>query len=112
MRKFKDDFSTGHRDGHGDLNITPSESSAVVSILSAGTFFGALGSPLLADKIGRRLGLIGSCCIFMLGIILQSAAAAIPMMLAGRFFAGVGVGLVSAISVFLRPSTVILHAQV
>ncbi len=91
-------FSTGYRDSSGHLDVSPSQSSAVVSILSAGTFFGALSSPLLGDHVGRRWGLIVSCWIFNLGVALQTAAEALPMFLAGRFFAGFGVGLISALS--------------
>src|SRR5438094_80732 len=57
-------FSTGYVNSHGNPDISPSQSSAVVSILSAGTFFGALTTPLLADNIGRRLGLIVSSLVF------------------------------------------------
>ncbi|KAI1765191.1 hexose transporter [Hypoxylon sp. FL1150] len=90
-------FSTGYVNTQGHLDVSPSQSSAIVSILSAGTFFGALGSPLLADNIGRRLGLIVSAFVFILGVILQTAATALPLFLAGRFFAGFGVGLISAL---------------
>ena len=105
MNKFQDEFSTGYVDTHGNANVSPAQSSAIVSILSAGTFFGALGSPLLADTIGRRWGLIASCWIFILGVILQSVAAKLPLLLAGRFFAGAGVGLMSAISMPPAPGT-------
>lgn len=91
-------FSTGYRDSTGHLDVSPSQSSAIVSILSAGTFFGALSSPALADNIGRRLALIASSWVFILGVVLQTAATALPLFLAGRFFAGFGVGLVSALS--------------
>ncbi|KAI1331682.1 high-affinity glucose transporter RGT2 [Xylariaceae sp. FL0255] len=90
-------FSTGYRNSHGDLDVSPSQSSAIVSILSAGTFFGSLSSPFLADNIGRRLALVASAFVFIFGVILQTAATAIPLFLAGRFFAGFGVGLVSAL---------------
>lgn len=91
-------FSTGYRNPTtGELDISPSEQSAVVSILSAGTFFGALSSPFLADTIGRRLALIASTLVFTFGVILQTAATALPLFLAGRFFAGFGVGLISAL---------------
>ncbi|KAH8700649.1 putative MFS monosaccharide transporter [Talaromyces proteolyticus] len=90
-------FSTGYRDADGILTITSSQSSAIVSILSAGTFFGALGAAPMGDFIGRRMGLIASTGVFTLGVILQTAATAIPLFLAGRFFAGFGVGLVSAL---------------
>ncbi|KAI9152256.1 Major facilitator-type transporter ecdD [Paramyrothecium foliicola] len=90
-------FSTGYRDVDGNLNITTSQESGIVSILSAGTFFGALASPFLADYIGRRPALMASTWVFNLGVALQTAATAIPMFLAGRFFAGFGVGLISAL---------------
>ena len=90
-------FSTGYVDPSGNPNITTSQESAIVSILSAGTFFGALGSPFMADYIGRRPALMISTWVFNLGVILQTAATGIPLFLAGRFFAGFGVGLVSAL---------------
>jgi len=81
------------------LNVTASQSSQIVSILSAGTFFGALSAAPIADRIGRRWSLIFSAgFVFNLGVILQTAATEIPMFTAGRFFAGYGVGLVSALS--------------
>ncbi|KAK7419817.1 Plasma membrane low glucose sensor [Neonectria magnoliae] len=89
-------FSTGYIDTKGNRNIDTDQESAIVSILSAGTFFGALASPLLTDYVGRRPGLLISTWVFNLGVILQTAATAIPIFLAGRFFAGLGVGLVSA----------------
>ena len=97
MDYWRTQFSTGYRDANGHLDVSPSETSAVVSILSAGTFFGALASPLLGDNIGRRWGLIVSCCIFNIGVVFQTAATSLPLFLAGRFFAGVGVGLISAL---------------
>ncbi|GFF41011.1 probable glucose transporter rco-3 [Aspergillus udagawae] len=90
-------FSTGYRDSTGQLNVTSSQSSAIVSILSAGTFFGALGAAPMGDIIGRRWGLIESNGVFVLGVILQTIATSIPPFLAGRFFAGLGVGLISAL---------------
>lgn len=91
-------FSTGHVDAEGNPNITTSQESAIVSILSAGTFFGALFSPLLSDYIGRRMGLMISTWVFNLGVVLHTIATSIPLFLAGRFFAGLGVGLISAMS--------------
>ena len=91
-------FSTGYVDPDGGKNITTSQESAIVSILSAGTFFGALASPFLTDYLGRRPGLLISTWVFNLGVVLQTAATSIPLFLAGRFFAGFGVGLISAMS--------------
>ncbi|KAK5994898.1 Major facilitator-type transporter ecdD [Cladobotryum mycophilum] len=97
MRYWKDLFSTGYRGPTGELDITTAQESGIVSILSAGTFFGALASPFLADFLGRRPGLLISTWVFNLGVVLQTVATAIPLFLAGRFFAGFGVGLISAL---------------
>jgi MFS family permease len=97
MPYWSQTFSTGYRDSTGKLTITSSQTSAIVSILSAGTFFGALGAAPMGDSIGRRWGLIVSNGVFVFGVILQTAATSIPLFLAGRFFAGLGVGLISAL---------------
>ncbi|KAK0615352.1 glucose transporter-like protein [Bombardia bombarda] len=97
MDYWRNTFSTGYRDPGGHLDVSPSQSSAIVSILSAGTFFGALASPLFADYIGRRLALVASAWVFNLGVIFQTVSTSLPLFLAGRFFAGFGVGLVSAL---------------
>lgn len=76
----------------------PSESriSLIVSILSVGTFVGALLAGPLSDWIGRRWGIIISAAIpFNLGVALQVAATEQTMFIIGRLFAGFGVGLVS-----------------
>lgn len=91
-------FSTGFTDSDGNPTITASEASAVVSILSAGTFFGALSAAPMGDLIGRRWGLIATTSVFSLGVAFQTAATGMSLFLAGRFFAGFGVGLISALS--------------
>lgn len=75
---------------------TGSQTSLIVSILSVGTFVGALAAGYLADIAGRKYGIALSCLIpFNLGVALQVAATSQPLFIAGRFFAGLGVGLVS-----------------
>ncbi|CAK3835040.1 high affinity glucose transporter rgt2 [Lecanosticta acicola] len=81
----------------GNDGITAGQDSLIVSILSVGTFFGALSAAPVADTLGRRWGLLlSSLIVFNVGVILQSAATAQPLFIAGRFFAGLGVGLISA----------------
>ena len=71
--------------------------SLIVSILSVGTFVGALSAGYTSDIFGRKWGIILSTAIpFNLGVIMQVAATSQPLFIAGRFFAGLGVGLVSA----------------
>lgn len=71
----------------------------IVSILSAGTFFGALVSGALADWIGRRTTIIAGCFVFIVGVVIQVAATTIPALVVGRLIAGLGVGFVSAINI-------------
>lgn len=100
MNHFKQVFATTEvlqTDGSLGPGFTSNQQSEIVSLLSAGTFFGALGSGPLADIMGRRIGLIVSCAVFIFGVILQTAASALPLFISGRFFAGFGVGLLSAI---------------
>ena len=81
-----------------DDKLTTNEGkiSLIVSILSIGTFVGALSAGILADKTGRKWGIILSAGIpFNVGVIMQVAATSQPLFIAGRFFAGLGVGLVS-----------------
>lgn len=90
-------FSTGYKDDKGLPAITASQKSTIVSLLSAGTFFGALSAAPVADMIGRRIGMIISNCVFIFGVVLQTAATKQPLFVAGRFFAGLGVGMISAL---------------
>ncbi|KAL9114337.1 MAG: hypothetical protein Q9227_001759 [Pyrenula ochraceoflavens] len=76
------------------------EKSLIVSILSCGTFFGALIAGDFADWIGRRSTIITGCGIFLIGVILQTASAhGLGLIVPGRLIAGFGIGFVSAIIV-------------
>lgn len=101
MKYWRELFSTGYinpKDGLPD--VTSSQSSEIVSLLSAGTFFGALFAAPIADYFGRRLSMILESGVFCFGVILQTAATDIPLFVAGRFFAGLGVGLLSTTSMY------------
>jgi len=97
MKHWRELFSTGYINPLDGLpDVTATQSSMIVSLLSAGTFFGALFAAPMADHFGRRMSMILECFVFSFGVILQTAATAIPLFVAGRFFAGFGVGLLSA----------------
>lgn len=68
-----------------------------MSILSAGTFFGALIAGSFADWIGRRSTIILGCGVFSVGVALQVASTSVALLVPGRLIAGFGVGFVSAI---------------
>lgn len=100
MTHWVEVFSTNVND-RGEPYITNDQSSLIVSILSAGTFFGALSAAPAGDYLGRRFGLVLSNAIFCLGVALQAASTSIPLFVAGRFFAGFGVGQLSALGMLL-----------
>ncbi|KAJ7455531.1 general substrate transporter [Mycena latifolia] len=74
------------------------EKSLMTSILSAGTFFGALVAGDVADMVGRRPTIIMGCVVFALGCILEIAPQdVLGVFVVGRLIAGAGVGFISAI---------------
>ncbi|CZR68531.1 probable high-affinity glucose transporter RGT2 [Phialocephala subalpina] len=79
------------------FHLTAQDQSLTTSILSAGTFFGAIAAGDIADFIGRRLTIIAGCGVFTVGCILETASTSIGVMVPGRFIAGLGVGFISAI---------------
>lgn len=79
------------------MGIDASNTSLIVSILSAGTFFGALIAGDVSDIIGRKWTIIIGCFIYVIGVILQTASAGLGLIVAGRLIAGFGVGFESAI---------------
>ena len=99
MPQWLKTFSTGYINPEtGGPGITASQYSLIVSILSAGTFFGALAAAPTADMTGRIYALLITLVVFCFGVVLQTISSAIPLFVAGRFFAGFGVGLISALS--------------
>lgn len=86
MQYFRRQFSTGYIDTKDNMpNLTPAQSSLLVSILSAGTFVGALVAAPVGDKLGRRPSLIIAIAVFAFGVSLQTASSAIPLFVCGRW---------------------------
>jgi len=73
------------------------QQSLTSSILSAGTFFGAIIAGDVADYLGRRTTIITGCFVFNVGCILETASTTLAVMVVGRLIAGFGVGFISAI---------------
>ena len=82
----------GDLQSDGSYVLSSSRSSLVTSILSVGTFFGALGAYPVGDALGRRFGIIAFLGLFAIGVALQTAGNTIGEFAAGRVFAGLGVG--------------------
>lgn len=70
----------------------------VVSSTLAGAAVGSLGGGGLADILGRRKSFLLAGIPMLLGPLLSATAASFNMMVAGRFLAGIAIGLSSALT--------------
>lgn len=87
-------------EGPNAKSLSGPHNSLIVSILSAGTFFGALIAGDLADYFGRKYTIIAGCFVYIVGVIiqaLQGVTSGLGLIVAGRVIAGIGVGFVTAI---------------
>ena len=92
-----DTTSTAYTNYKADFKLPPWQQSLTTSILSAGTFFGAIIAGDIADFIGRRTTIIAGSFVFIVGCILETASTGIAVMAVGRVICGFGVGFISAI---------------
>ncbi|KAF8175574.1 general substrate transporter [Pholiota molesta] len=67
----------------------------ITSIFVLGCFFGMIPVAYIADRFGRRKTIQFGAAVYIFGGAIQTGAQNMDMMLAGRFFAGFGVGIVS-----------------
>ncbi|KFY49317.1 hypothetical protein V496_10101 [Pseudogymnoascus sp. VKM F-4515 (FW-2607)] len=99
LESFKKDFglptdSSGFADSR-NAKIA----SNVVSLLTAGCFFGAIIAAVANEKFGRRYTLMVLCIVFLVGAAIQTAAThQLSYIYAGRVIAGLGIGGMSAIT--------------
>jgi MFS family permease len=87
-------------EGMGAKALSESHQSLIVSILSCGTFFGALIAGDLADRMGRKWTVIMGCAIYCIGVVIQMITGhgdPLACIVVGRLIAGLGVGFESAI---------------
>ncbi|KAM0452295.1 hypothetical protein ACHAPV_008678 [Trichoderma viride] len=76
-------------------------SQNIVSTLQAGCFAACFFTSWLTDRYGRRVMLISSGMLTIVGIIFQAASSAkgtLAVMYVGRFIAGLGIGAASALT--------------
>ncbi|KAK7040174.1 hypothetical protein VNI00_009980 [Paramarasmius palmivorus] len=96
MPDFKARF--GEIGPDGEPFLSPARQSIITSLLSAGTFVGAIGQAFTADRFGRRGSILAWSGIFTIGVAVQTGTTfSIVQMTIGRFIAGLGVGALSAI---------------
>ncbi|KAJ1025862.1 hypothetical protein NDA16_002488 [Ustilago loliicola] len=106
MKNFKETFGQYYpvnvpSNTNGTLkpgyDLSTSDTSLIVSILSAGTFVGALAGAPISDILGRRWGMQIALLVFCVGVVMQMATTDLGVFIGGRVIAGLGVGILSTI---------------
>ncbi|KAF9486548.1 sugar transporter [Pholiota conissans] len=88
----------GEVDSNGNFFLSSSRQSIITSLLSAGTFVGALAQAFTSDRFGRRGSILIWSAIFTVGVAVQTGTTfSVVQLTIGRFIAGLGVGALSAI---------------
>jgi MFS family permease len=99
LSSFKKDFGLPTGSSGFASSQNAHISSNVVSLLTAGCFFGAIAAAFLNDRFGRRYSLMGFAMVFLVGAAVQTAAKHhIGQIYAGRVIAGLGIGGMSSIT--------------
>lgn len=86
-------------------------SGIVVSFFTGGAFCGAGLAGLMSDRLGRRWTIVIGSLIYLLGGGLQTGAQNLNFLWAGRWLAGLGVGILVMISKFGRPAVELVSSH-
>ncbi|KAJ5757231.1 hexose carrier protein [Penicillium nucicola] len=81
----------------GPTGTNAALTGAIVSLYNVGQAIGTLGAGYSANKFSRRWTICASAMIAIVGATLQTAAVNAGMMIVGRFFAGMGCGILLAV---------------
>ncbi|KAG7562239.1 hypothetical protein FFLO_02325 [Filobasidium floriforme] len=81
----------------GKERVDPNITGAIVSVFAGGAFFGALLAGFTANKIGRKRTIQLGSLIATVGCAIQTGAINVGMLIAGRFIAGLAIGVLSMI---------------
>lgn len=71
---------------------------AIVSTAVAGAIIGAAIGGWLNDRFGRRAAILAADFLFFVGAVIMAAAQSPALLIAGRVFVGLGVGMASMTS--------------
>jgi sugar porter (SP) family MFS transporter len=81
------------------LSTFPTE--LVVAVVLLGAAAGALSGGRISDWIGRRLTLLLTSIIFILGALICAFAGSLTVLVIGRIIVGLGIGLSSVVPVYI-----------
>lgn len=81
-----------------ELRLSAWDSSVVVSSLVAGALLGCVVAGAAADRVGRRLTVVGAAVVAMVGVVLTATATGSAVLTVGRLVIGIAVGITSAVA--------------
>ncbi|KAJ4136571.1 hypothetical protein NW768_004188 [Fusarium equiseti] len=74
-------------------NPNPTLQGHITATYDLGCFAGAIIAMWFGDRMGRKMTITYGCCVLIVGDIMQTAAFHVPVMIIGRFVAGIGNGM-------------------
>ncbi|KAF7197285.1 putative glucose transporter rco-3 [Pseudocercospora fuligena] len=80
------------------LSTNPTLQGWMVSVLTLGAMFGAFINGPISEIISRKRSIFYANIVFLIGSVLQAAAQNVLMILVGRFFAGVSIGMLAMVT--------------
>jgi MFS transporter, SP family, galactose:H+ symporter len=80
------------------FRLSTVDQGVVVSILLLGGLVGALAAGMLADRFGRKWTMSLTSLIFIAGALLTALSYSYEWLLFGRFFSGIGVGIIVVVA--------------
>ncbi len=76
-------------------HLSPTMQEVVTGVVLVGAVLGAAGSGRLADRLGRRVLMIITAGIFLVGVLVTAFAPGVAVLIAGRVIVGIGIGVAS-----------------
>ena len=76
-------------------HLSPTMQEVVTGVVLVGAILGAAGSGRLADRLGRRVLMIATAAVFLLGVLVTAFAPGVAVLIVGRVIVGIGIGVAS-----------------
>ncbi len=70
----------------------------IVAVVPLGALFGAMGSGICAQSLGRRRSLMCTALIFLIGTLIAAFAPTVHWIIIGRLFMGLAIGISAMIA--------------
>ncbi|HTW72868.1 MAG TPA: sugar porter family MFS transporter [Acetobacteraceae bacterium] len=80
------------------MSLSPTMQGVVVAIALAGAAVGAAIVGYLSDRAGRRRVILGAGLLFILGAVISAMAPGVAVLVIGRFFVGLAIGVASMLT--------------